>query len=144
MKENKRMPIVTVRKEDLNKYGPIQPPGWHTFKVLEMDQNGKPGKSNPQNTTFETTFVGVSEKAKGKEVTEYFSTGYLQKMIDCTAACEGVKPEDLFPEGQDEIQIDFSKIVGKQIDLEIQHEVYEGNLQNRIKGFAPAGSHQPF
>jgi len=132
------MPTIRVNKKELSKYDPIEPVGWKQVEVLEADAEGKLAASG-KSTNHRVRLGILGPDNVGKEVSMFLNSSAPWIIVPVFCACDNITREELFSEGE-EVDLDFSRLVGKKFDVYIGHSERDGSVQNDFKEFAPYGT----
>lgn len=129
------MPIINISQADLLKTKVFEP-GWYPAKIAKISplSNAKSGNSLNLIITF-----ALGGAAQGKEIDETFNSQLWGKLSPVFKAATG---QDMIPG-----QFDTDVLQGKDVDVQLITDTYNGNLMNRIANYLPAGKGglaQPF
>lgn len=107
-------------------YGKPVPPGFYKaiVKSITMEPNSKKDGYN-----FVTIIQLEDEQYKGKEIKTWISSKLPLLAPELWFACTGQKLDG-------ETEIDMDQCVGKKVQVKLVEETYNGNLQNKVDGFA--------
>jgi hypothetical protein len=119
-------------------------PGWYPVTIVNVS-DATPSSSK-KSISYEVTFQIADGKYKGKEHSIFYNTetnsssvlGTRQytpaaEMLHIAAILAGKKFNDV------DLTVDTSTWIGSPLDAKFVVEAVEGNLQNKITEFAPAG-----
>lgn len=119
------MAILKISKQDILRQLPVNP-GWYkgTVKSIELKQSKAKDSYN-----YETT---ITLDADGREVVTNFNTKAIGMAIPFLEAILN----DKIPPDQD-IEFDTEKIVGKRLQVKMEHDTYEGRIISKVTEFLP-------
>jgi hypothetical protein len=119
------MPKIRVTREDMLRSKTVKP-GWYRATVKRVGE--KPAKTDGS-TTWPIDFTLLSEgEFQGVPVSTVFSEkapGFAIKFIE---ACGGKV-------GPDGGEMELSRAEGKELEIFIDNDLYDGRLTNKIKDY---------
>lgn len=120
------MPIIRITAADLAKTLNLEP-GWYSAKIIKAHPPAKSSKGDSVNFVLDFLIDHPSKK----EIPVTFNTKLIGRVGDVYKAVMG-KP---MPEGE----FDLDALVGKQLDVKISPNEYNGNLIDNIMAYLPLG-----
>lgn len=120
------MPIIKVTQADLAKVMNLEP-AWYGAKVIKVEAPKTSAGGDSLN--FGVHFL-IDHPSK-KEIMVTFNTKLIGKVGDLYKAVFGS------PMGEGEFDMD--SFLGKEVDVKIQPQTYNGNLIDNIVGYLPKG-----
>lgn len=128
------MPIIKMNASDMMKGQPIAP-GWYKAKIVKFE--AKPSKAGDSMNFIPT--LELEDKFK-TELDHYFSQKAIGTFTPFVAAARGIPMQQLIDEAAEsgeEMEIDTDEFLGKQLQVEVVNDTYEGRLTNKMKAFLP-------
>lgn len=130
------MPIIKFTTADILRSKLIDE-GWYPAKVTEIQGPIVSTKGDSHNFIVRYT-LGDKSPAPGKIIEEYFNSKAMGKMIPLVAACKGSDTSTIV-DNPAEFNLDTDEILGKELDLKVIREQYEGQWNNKAGGYLPKG-----
>jgi hypothetical protein len=135
------VPLLNITKAALDRLRPIED-GWYLMKIILA-------KVEPSKAKDSLNFIFHFELDDGRTIdgpADCLMNNKVQQMfwpafLPLCASVQGLTLNEYtekYPTGQS--GVDTDKWVGKKVQGLIGHEVYEGNIQIRVKGFLPPGA----
>jgi len=119
------MVLLKLTKSDL-KAGKVVKPGRYRGKITEVQI--KPAKTDGS-TNYTVISVGTEGQAADVRFQDVYSEKYLGRFRPLLEALGTELPDD------DDFPIDTDALVGREVGLDINNEMYKGQLRNRINGY---------
>lgn len=139
------MPIITFNKADFLKGQPLTP-GWYKAKITNFEQKTPKGGSDSLNykPTFALTIPGRPADEM-PEIEHTFNSKAIGMMIPFIAAKEGKTVQQIL-DGMTNgtYSFDTDSVIGIEMQIKVENEMYEGRLVNKIKGFLNINDTVPF
>lgn len=123
------MSVIKFMPADILR-GKLLDAGWYGLSIKSATDWAK--SKDGQSLNCIITFV--VDNSEGKEIDYVINSKGLGFHVPLLAAVMGVK--DLDPK---EIELDTSTLAGKKVDGKVIVDEYNGNLNNKISTFLPAG-----
>lgn len=123
------MPKISFTPADILK-GKLLDAGWYGAKIVKVADDWSPSadkQSSNLKVTYEIKGTG------GKEIDHTFNSKAIGMMIPLLSAIKGheIKPEAM--------EFDSKELLGKDIDVNVIQDTYNGMLNNKVTGYLPAG-----
>ena len=137
------MPSIKVKRSDLDKFRPVDEPGWKIVECLDV-ADGVPASSG-ESTNYWTKFkiVGPDGPDKGLEFDHCCNDSGDFAVEPLICAANNITREELFG-GQDEANLDLDSLVGKTLEANVGHRTDKNNrVNNNVEEWAPLGIHFP-
>jgi hypothetical protein len=124
------MPIISISQDELDRQAKVEP-GFYVATLRDVTEKANKDKTG---TNFIFDFQVTSEGANtGRHVTTLVSSKAIGLgMIPIVCALEDIEPSDFTPQ-----DVNTDKLLGKSCFIEVEHEIYEGRIQVRIKNLFP-------
>jgi len=123
------VPIIKITPADVLK-GKLLDAGWYGAKIVKVGDDWEPS-SDKQSSNLKITFE--IKGTGGKEIDVLVNSKGIGFVVPLLSAVRGmeVKPE--------EINLNTKELVGKDVDVQIIQDTYQGRMNNKISGYLPAG-----
>jgi hypothetical protein len=130
------MPIISFTTADILR-SKLVDEGWYPAKVTEI-QGPVASKAGDSHNFILRYTLGEKSPAPGKIIEEYFNSKAMGRMIPLVAACKGQDASSIIDAGA-AFQLDTDEIFGKEFDLKVIREQFEGQWNNKAGGYLPKG-----
>ena len=137
------MPIIKVKKNDLDKFRPVENLGWKLLQCLDIS-DGKASKNGDSiNYWAKFKVIAPNDSDKGLEFDHCCNTnaGFSVEPLICAA--NGLTRAELFGD-KEEVDLNLDTLPGKIVEGNLGHRTDDNNrVNNDVKEWAPAGTHFP-
>lgn len=136
---------MKVKKEDLDKFRPVNNVEWKVLEVVYVPEEAIPSKKgNSLNYFVDVKIVAPDNDDKGLTFGHCCNTKGTFAVAPFVAACHGKTVPELFGD-ETEIDLDLGSTQNKLCEALVGHRVNEDSQQtvNDIREFAPLGTHFP-
>lgn len=132
--------IVKITKADLMR-GKVLAPNWYKVTVVGHEIKHAKSDANSLNYVYTFRFPAVDNY----ELDHTFNTKALGFIAPFIAAIRNTNVTEIANAIQGEsFDFDTDEPLGKELQVKIANEPYEGRLTNKVKEFMPAGATVPF
>ena len=130
------MPVITITKSDLEKAAPW-PEGWQKATLVEVKEEPSKGKDSVNlKPIFEWGWKADGTRVEGRTASEYAclinnknTAMFLKSILPLLKALVG---KDI----TEETKMELNDYLGTELYIEITKETYNGQLVDKITGFA--------
>ncbi len=136
--------IVNFSKSQLLR-GTILTPGWFKASIKSLEEKlSRDKESMNHKYTFAVVQPGRPDDER-IDVEHIFNSKAMGRMIPFIVAMTGKKPQEIIDGLESgEFAFDTESVIGKELQVRIKNEEYEGNLQNRTEAWIGIDAEQPF
>ena len=125
------MAIINISQKDIDQQKMVDP-GFHGVHLEGYTEKVNKQKDGT-NYIFELKVVSDGSNKDRYCFHLVSSKQIVRGMVPVICAFEQVDPKEFQP-----ADVDLDKLVGKTCIIEVEHEIYEGRQQVRVKNFFPA------
>lgn len=132
--------IVKITKSDLQR-GKVLSPNWYRVLVVGHDVRHAKSDANSLNYVYTLRFPSVDNY----ELDIQFNTKALGMVAPFIAAIRNTNVQEIINSMKDDsFDWDTDEALGKELQVKVSNEPWEGRLTNKVKEYLPVGATVPF